>query len=158
MPEVKCAYCWRRNASSKMFYCPDDKIWICGVHILSGPRCPKCGYKVPGRRNSGCFLTTACVEHAGLPDDCRELRAMRALRDRHLANIPGGTLMIEEYYRTAPLIVDRLTVATGRETELDALLVTIRDAMRLIESGRDAEAFAMCWQEYRRLSARFISR
>lgn len=56
----------------------------------------------------GCFLTTACCEVLGLPDDCFELRTLRRYRDETLAAIPGGNAAVAAYYRVAPSILDRL--------------------------------------------------
>ncbi|HEU0017058.1 MAG TPA: CFI-box-CTERM domain-containing protein [Methyloceanibacter sp.] len=56
----------------------------------------------------GCFLTTACCEVLGLPDDCFELRTLRRYRDETLAAMPGGNAAVAAYYRVAPSILDRL--------------------------------------------------
>lgn len=55
--------------------------------------------------SSGCFITTACVEHRGLQDNCHELTVMRSVRDTWLLHQPFGKEQIEEYYRIAPEIV-----------------------------------------------------
>ena len=57
----------------------------------------------------GCFLTTACCEVLGLPDDCFELRTLRRYRDESLAAMPGGNAAIAAYYLLAPSILDRLS-------------------------------------------------
>lgn len=56
----------------------------------------------------GCFLTTACCDVLGLPDDCFELRTLRHYRDETLAAMPGGNAAIVAYYSIAPSILDRL--------------------------------------------------
>jgi hypothetical protein len=56
----------------------------------------------------GCFLTTACCEVLGLPDDCFELRTLRRYRDETLPAMPGGNAAIAAYYGLAPSILDRL--------------------------------------------------
>jgi hypothetical protein len=56
----------------------------------------------------GCFLTTACCEVLGLPDDCFELRTLRRYRDETLPAMPGGAAAIAAYYLVAPTILDRL--------------------------------------------------
>ena len=56
----------------------------------------------------GCFITTACCETLGLPDDCFELRTLRRYRDEVLAKRPAGVEQIAAYYRLAPLILARL--------------------------------------------------
>ncbi len=52
-----------------------------------------------------CFLTAMCVGLVGLPDDCFELRTLRAYRDGPLRAMPGGPEIIAEYYAEAPRIV-----------------------------------------------------
>ena len=54
---------------------------------------------------NGCFLTTACVDQAGLGDDCFELYTLRRFRDQALAHMPGGAADIARYYREAPALV-----------------------------------------------------
>ena len=62
----------------------------------------------------GCFLTTACCEVLGLPDDCFELRTLRRYRDESLAAMPGGNAAIAAYYLVAPSILDRLSRKIAR--------------------------------------------
>ncbi len=61
-----------------------------------------------GNDTSGCFLTSACVEAKGLPDDCYELVTLRKFRDEYLANQEGGQCEISHYYHVAPKIVSRI--------------------------------------------------
>jgi hypothetical protein len=55
-----------------------------------------------------CFLTTACVEARGLPDDCEELRVLRQFRDSYLLEKPHGEALIELYYAYSPSIVKKI--------------------------------------------------
>lgn len=55
-----------------------------------------------------CFITTACCELLGLPDDCFELAVLRRYRDRVLATLPGGAAAIADYYEIASAILARL--------------------------------------------------
>jgi hypothetical protein len=52
-----------------------------------------------------CFLTTACVKHLHLPDDCDELQILRGLRDDHMLANHEGRLLIEQYKVFGPAIV-----------------------------------------------------
>ena len=61
-----------------------------------------------------CFITTAACEYFGKSDDCYELTLLRQFRDGWLAVQPGGEKLIREYYRVAPLIVDKLNVSQER--------------------------------------------
>lgn len=55
----------------------------------------------------GCFLTTACMQRyeQDFDDNCRELVAMRKLRDEYVASLEEGPAVIQEYYKTAPSYV-----------------------------------------------------
>lgn len=68
--------------------------------------CPR--YKNRDSSSGSCFLTSACVEAKGLPDDCRELTVLRGFRDSYLAGIEGGKAEICEYYHIAPAIVSNI--------------------------------------------------
>ncbi len=48
------------------------------------------------------------MTHRGLPDDCHELTTLRRYRDMWLAKQPGGQELIDEYYRVAPGIVEKV--------------------------------------------------
>lgn len=56
----------------------------------------------------GCFITTACCEVLGLPDNCFELRALRRYRDEILAGTPDGRAAIAFYYALAPALLNAL--------------------------------------------------
>lgn len=53
----------------------------------------------------GCFLTTACVEAMGLPDNCWALELARKFRDVYMAQNLERAKEIQEYYEVAPKIV-----------------------------------------------------
>lgn len=61
-----------------------------------------------GGSSDGCFLTSACVEAKGLPDDCYELVTLRKFRDEYLAKQECGKCEIAHYYHVAPAIVERI--------------------------------------------------
>ena len=52
--------------------------------------------------SGGCYLTSACVEAKGLPDDCQELQTLRAFRDGYLAHQTGGQEEIVEAINLLP--------------------------------------------------------
>ena len=61
--------------------------------------------KSGANRRSGCFITTACAEARGLPDDCEQLRVLRLFRDGYVADLPDGAEVLAEYDAKAPRIV-----------------------------------------------------
>ena len=69
------------------------------------------------QKSSGCFLTTACVEYKGLADDCEELTKLRAFRDNYLKTTEEGKAVVEEYYRIAPQIVEKIN-ASAKKAEI----------------------------------------
>ncbi len=87
-----------------------------------------------------CFITTACVHHHGLPDDCKELTVLREFRDSHLASTHSGLALIDEYYDRAPLLVQRLNQRVDRKVLYDELYKRICRACDLIESGQPERA------------------
>ena len=107
--------------------------------------CPRCGFLVIGPRaktsSSGpCFITTACVEVAGLPDNCRELETMRYLRDEYLSKSEEGRKMINEYYEIAPHIVEAINKNERREEIYRWICEKIEDIVKLVEKGNFEEA------------------
>lgn len=62
----------------------------------------------PMKEPSGCFLTSACVEYLGLPDDCKELTTLRTIRDKVLKATGEGRGLVDEYYRIAPALVEKI--------------------------------------------------
>ena len=84
-----------------------------------GEFAPTWGAPFSGKRKPldepGCFLSSACAEHMGLPDDCRELTILRAFRDGVLLTSREGRLLVEEYYRIAPPLVEKINASPGRE-------------------------------------------
>jgi hypothetical protein len=75
-----------------------------------------------------CFLTTACCEHKGLPDDCEELTILRNFRDTF---VPKD--LIEEYYRIAPNICVKLQ---GDRDTLDKVYNAVRSCVEDIKANR----------------------
>lgn len=156
MPYVKCSYCSREKVSSEMYWCSNCEIWICSSHISSGPRCPRCSHTVPGRESSGgCFLTTACVEYAGLQDDCRYLQTMRKFRDDYIKVIPGGDELLNEYQKLAPKIVEHINNSQESNEVLDDLLASINKTVELIELGNNEEALNLCLRKFQSLKVKY---
>ena len=83
----------------------------------------------------GCFLTTACVEFAQLPDDCRELTLLRHLRDTYVAQLPDGGNLLTEYYQTAPRIVAAISSSSQKTSVLREVWAKIQEAVAAIERG-----------------------
>jgi hypothetical protein len=92
------------------------------------------------REEEDCFLTTACVWHFGLSDDCRELQTLRNFRDQFLSTSEYGASLIEEYYDVAPMLVIKLESRPDREQLYHSLFEQILKSCDEIERGNYAQA------------------
>ena len=100
--------------------------------------CPHCGHVAKKENSSGgglCFITTACVEAAGLPGNCTELEPMRYLRDEYLAKSDDGKRMIQEYYEIAPSIVEKIKREDNSKEVFGDISNDIRGIVLLIKTG-----------------------
>lgn len=61
-----------------------------------------------GFRRKLCYITTAVCEGLEKPQDCYELKVLKAYRDGYLAGSPEGEALIARYYDMAPTIVKRV--------------------------------------------------
>lgn len=90
--------------------CPEGT--YLNVDTVSCQRVPECPEDYAFNEDTGrceeCFLTTACVEELGLPDDCMELQVLRGFRDGALRPSAGGDKLVELYYELAPIVLARL--------------------------------------------------
>ena len=89
---------------------------------------------------SGCFLTTACCQHKGLPDDCHELQTLRRFRDEKLMSSSGGKEMIRRYYRDAPGIVEKLNARWDSGEIYEKVYEEITKIVHMVEAGQDDRA------------------
>lgn len=91
--------------------------------------------------SGGCYLTTACVEAKGLPDDCEELTILRNFRDHWLKKQPGGAEEIAEYYATAPQIVTEINKrADAREIWNELYGALVAPCAQMIQAGAMEQA------------------
>jgi len=66
-------------------------------------------YKESKEDSGGCYITTATFKALKTQNDrCKELELFRWYRDNILLKEPDGKQLIEEYYKTAPLIVEKI--------------------------------------------------
>ncbi|MHB0865463.1 MAG: CFI-box-CTERM domain-containing protein [Minisyncoccota bacterium] len=99
------------------------------------------GHSHAESQKGGCFLTTACVEYAGLADDCHELTVLRSFRDNYIAHLVRGPAILAEYYEVAPALVQKIEQDANRETILSDIFATVKKAVELIEGEKHTEAF-----------------
>ncbi|MBR3059841.1 MAG: hypothetical protein IKG89_04435 [Oscillospiraceae bacterium] len=104
------------------------------VHKIFGAEGPK----------PGCFLTSACVEAMGLPDDCYELNILRSFRDNYLKSMPSGSAEIEAYYQISPRIVAEIHKKDNAFTILSSLYENlVRPCVKMIENGDYSDAYGL---------------
>lgn len=96
-------------------------------------------------QNGSCFLTTACVEHAGLADDCHELVVLRSFRDNYIANLAHGPALLTEYYKVAPVLVRQIKQDQNCDAELASIFSTVTRAVALVEQRNYSEAL-LCYE------------
>lgn len=108
-------------------------------------------------RESGmCFLTTACVEFAELPGDCRELTVLRRFRDLYVGSRSDGECALRHYCATAPALIDAISKGPERTATFTETLQLIRLAVEHIEAGRFSKAFELYRATYCGLLSRFV--
>lgn len=118
-------------------------------------------YRLKDMRDRGachdrpCFLTTACCELIGLPDDCFELRALRQFRDRVMAISPDGARDIAFYYEAAPLILDDMEARGARRHLLAYYATHILPCALMARAGLVRPTYWLYRDLMRRLCRRY---
>lgn len=88
----------------------------------------------------GCFLTSACCEYMGLADDCKELTTLRNFRDTYLKPTQDGNALVEEYYKIAPSIVEKINAHSKKGEILKDIYTQVCKICDMIESGKHDDA------------------
>ena len=83
--------------------------------------------------SSYCFITTATCLALGEKSDCHQLNILRKFRDNHIGNSTEGQLLIDEYYRIGPVLVEKINAQS------DSFLI-----------------YQMLWEEYIKPSCEMI--
>lgn len=71
--------------------------------------------------DDSCFLTTACVHHKGLADNCDELQTLRWLRDNYMANNHEDKALLKAYKTEGPRMLKAMHGFENRGEILDYL-------------------------------------
>ncbi len=103
-----------------------------------------------------CFLTSAVVQWAGKADDCHELTTLRHFRDGYMRSLRDGESMIKDYYAHAPRVVRSIEERKLGEREWPRVYAMVREAVGLIEAGRNHDALELYSAEYLRLKAEYL--
>lgn len=105
--------------------------------------------------DSGCFLTSACIQYRSLPDDCKELTVLRNFRDTYMSSTENGRMLIKEYYRIAPEIVSNIDASTKRNYYYKKIYEVIIKCVEYIESKKNILAENLYCEMTRSLKAEF---
>lgn len=97
------------------------------------------------QNNDGCFITTAVCDSFGKADDCYELTMFRSFRDNWLLNQTGGKDLIDEYYRIAPRIVDKINqLSDSKKIYFDIWEQYLKPCLSYIET----KEYLLCTEKY----------
>lgn len=91
----------------------------------------------------GCFLSTACIEHKGLTDDCIQLKVLRDFRDDYVLKTEGGIEKVKLYYMTSPLIVSAISESDNKVNLLNDVYLTIELVIEKVLSKENNEAMSI---------------
>jgi len=93
--------------------------------------------------NSTCFLTSACVFHKGLPDNCQELMVLRNLRETVMKPNSDFNQLILEYAVIAPKMLTKIDIAANKDEIFEIIYSNlVLPAVKLVGEGKDNEAIA----------------
>ena len=120
-------------------YWPDDSCdhWITGGAVDERDDDDE---EDSGGSSGVCFLTTACCQYKGLPDDCAELQALRRFRDGYVKRQSYGEELISAYYEDAPGLVKAIDARTDRAEIYEGIFTRIHEIMDLISAGQNDRA------------------
>ncbi len=111
-----------------------------------GSQCAPCNPCYPDTSSSSgsstsCFITSACVESLGLPDNCEELQLLRTFRDKRSLYDGKFSRLVEEYYQIAPKIVESINKSENPLQVFKRIYrALVLPCVSLIKQNRDNEA------------------
>ena len=105
----------------------------------------------------GCFITTACVEHMGLADDCEQLTILRLFRDKLVEEDPIFREQVLEYYRNAPKIVQKIMESKDKDIVLNDLYYElVEPCVSMLKEKQQEEAKSHYVAVYKKLAKKYI--
>ena len=127
----KCNGCKHIDPNSRSGY----KWWCTYYRSYEDPDIVReCRHFENSNGSGGCFLTSACCAYMGLADDCKELTTLRNFRDTYLKKTDEGTALVEEYYKIAPAIVEKINVHSKKDEILKGIYAKVSQIVSLIET------------------------
>lgn len=104
-----------------------------------------------------CFLSTACIQHKQLPDQCDELKTLRAFRDGYMSATSEGKLLVENYYRIGPGLVRAIEQDSNKAATYRYIYACIQKACAKIVLLENADARNIYTKMVRHLSKKYAS-
>jgi len=89
-----------------------------------------------------CMLTNACIEAKGLPDDCTELTTLRSFRDKYIKSLPNGVEIIDNYYKIAPEIIEKINKGSNSEDTYEYVFGVVTKCVELIQRNENEKALS----------------
>lgn len=109
------------------------------------------------RKGGGCYITTATCLALSKTDDCFELSAIRHFRDNWLAKQKNGLEIIDEYYKIAPIIVEKINTNTNHVKIYEEIWeVYLKYFFELIISGDNKNAKVVYLRMVKNLSKKYL--
>ncbi len=133
--------------------------------IRGGSQCNPCNPCSPdqmsggssGTSSSGCFISSACVKSKGLPDNCEELQTLRAFRDAKKAKDPAFLELVNEYYRIAPAIVEKIdSLSNAKDIYQELYINLVCGCVALIKDNKEDEAVVLYTNIVRELQNEYL--
>jgi len=94
-----------------------------------------------GDDDMGCFLTTACVHHKHLADDCMELTTLRGLRDNFIMSTKSGKELVINYKQIGPSLVRSINDCENKAEIYEYMYQhLVIPTVQMVKSGRKQEA------------------
>lgn len=107
--------------------------------------------------NEGCYITTAVCGSFNKTDNCIELQMFRGFRDNFLVNCEGGYAMIQEYYRTAPKIVNEINCRdNAKEIYYWIWNKYLKDCFNFIKQGKNEDCKELYYSMVKELEKKFL--
>lgn len=114
------------------------------------------GWSDSGWSNSGggggCFITTACVEHMGLSDDCEQLNILRMFRDKLVEEDELFREIVLDYYKKAPSVVKKINESENKDEVLEQLYnELVVPCVEMLKNNQEQEAKEHYISTYKKL-------
>ena len=100
----------------------------------------------------GCFITTACVEHMGLSDDCEQLNILRMFRDKLVEEDELFREIVLDYYKKAPSVVKKINESDNKDEVLEHLYnELVVPCVEMLKNNQEQEAKEHYINTYKKL-------